>query len=312
MQLRSAFSEVYRRGETTLNPTRMTAPPYFRHCETKETLVDCLFLVLSYSKGKVQFARVTQMPTISIALATYNGSAFVAEQLESLAKQTVAPLELVVTDDSSTDDTIAIVEKFAATANFPVRIYRNDTRMGFRGNFMKAISLCGGDLVACCDQDDVWHPLKLERVSAAFGVDTKIKLVFHGAWLIDAQGERIGPANLLALPPRSEPLSFFPMLGVLGFAMTFRRELVGFNEYWPRSVDHLSTSNRMAHDQWYLFLASAIGDIVCLDERLVDYRQHGGNAYGVKPPTYASTIAYRLRNPRPYTPGLLGCRLGSG
>ena len=101
---------------------------------------------------------------------------------------------------------------------------------------------------------------------------------------------------MLALPPRSQPLTFFPLLGMLGFAMAFRRELVGYCNYWPCSVDHLSPSNVMAHDQWYPFMASATGDIVYLDERLVEYRQHGGNAYGVKSPTLASTIAYRLTN----------------
>lgn len=235
------------------------------------------------------------MLRISIAMATYNGSKHLLQQLESLAKQTVPPLELVVTDDGSTDDTVEIVEAFARTAPFKVSIHRNSERLGFRGNFMKAIGLCAGDVVACCDQDDVWDPVKLERVGAAF-TDEAAQFVFHGAWLIDGEGGRIAPANLLALPRRSKPLSFFPLLGVLGFAMAFRRELAGFAGYWPRSVDHLSLTNRMAHDQWFFFLASSMGDIIYLDERLVEYRQHGGNTYGVKPPTLASTIAYKLRN----------------
>ena len=235
------------------------------------------------------------MLTVSVAMATFNGAKFIGQQLQSLARQQVFPVELIVTDDGSTDETLDIVSSFAKTAPFKVVIVRNSERLGFRGNFMKAIGLCTGDVIACCDQDDIWAASKIERVGAAFA-DASDLLVFHGAWLIDAENRRLGPANLLALPGRNSPLSFFPLLGVLGFTMAFRRELTEFDRFWPLSVDHLSPTNRMAHDQWYFFLASVLGDIRYLDDRLVEYRQHGGNTYGVKPWTLLSALAWRLRD----------------
>lgn len=65
------------------------------------------------------------MARVSVAMATYNGAKYVQEQLDSIRKQRVAPHELVVTDDGSTDDTVTIVEKFAAEAPFPVRVFKN-------------------------------------------------------------------------------------------------------------------------------------------------------------------------------------------
>src|ERR687894_3003245 len=99
----------------------------------------------------------------SVAMCTYNGARFVAEQLASVAAQTRPPDELVVCDDGSTDETCRLVEEFAARAPFPVRLFVNERNLGSTRNFGRAVALCEGDLVALSDQDDVWHPEKLER-----------------------------------------------------------------------------------------------------------------------------------------------------
>jgi glycosyltransferase involved in cell wall biosynthesis len=81
------------------------------------------------------------MSSVSVAMATYNGEAHIHEQLLSLANQSLAPVELVVADDCSGDRTLDIVREFARTAPFAVRIYENETRLGYRANFMRAASL---------------------------------------------------------------------------------------------------------------------------------------------------------------------------
>jgi glycosyltransferase involved in cell wall biosynthesis len=101
--------------------------------------------------------------SLSIAMCTYNGEAYIAEQLESFVKQTYLPSELVVCDDRSQDGTIPIVQDFARTAPFPVRIQVNQATLGVRKNFERAITLCTGDLIALSDQDDVWQREKLVR-----------------------------------------------------------------------------------------------------------------------------------------------------
>src|SRR5690348_14254665 len=109
------------------------------------------------------------MSGISVAMATYNGARFVTEQLDSIAGQTQLPVEVVICDDRSTDETVSILESFAAKAPFRVTLHRNDEQLGYRLNFKKAVSFCTGDLIAFCDQDDVWHPDKLKTLSAQFG-----------------------------------------------------------------------------------------------------------------------------------------------
>ena len=67
--------------------------------------------------------------SVSVAMATYNGAAYLARQLDDLAAQSILPAELVICDDGSTDNTLAILERFAITAPFAVRAHRNSERL---------------------------------------------------------------------------------------------------------------------------------------------------------------------------------------
>src|SRR5262249_13539560 len=118
------------------------------------------------------------MMSISIAMATYNGQRHIQRQLDSLAAQTHLPAELVVSDDMSSDETLKIVDAFAKTAPFQVRIYQSKTRLGYRANFMRAAGLCQSDLIAFCDQDDYWYPNKIATCIEAFN-DREVLLACH-------------------------------------------------------------------------------------------------------------------------------------
>jgi glycosyltransferase involved in cell wall biosynthesis len=108
------------------------------------------------------------MPTISVALAAYNGARYLQEQLDSLAAQRRLPDELVVVDDASSDGTVGILERFRATAPFEVKVHRNTANLGYSANFEVAISRCTGDIIFMSDQDDVWFPEKIEAVAGCF------------------------------------------------------------------------------------------------------------------------------------------------
>lgn len=216
-------------------------------------------------------------------MATYNGAVYIGEQLSDLAAQTVLPAEVVICDDGSTDSTLARVEQFAAEAPFPVRIYRNADRLGYRPNFLKCTTLCRSDLIAFCDQDDRWLPEKLEAMARPFD-NPEVLLAFHGAELIGLDERRLGP--LTAMPRRpglSSRLSGSPWDHALGFTQIFRRWLCQWDELWPQSLDQNFDAEPLAHDQWYFFLASALGCIVNVPEPLVRYRQHGANVFGWVP-----------------------------
>ncbi len=220
------------------------------------------------------------MPSISVALATHNGEKFLAEQLESLARQTVRPTEVVVTDDASLDRTCAIVSDFAATAPFSVTLHRNDSRLGYRANFLRAAELCKSNLIAFCDQDDVWAPEKIAVMVQQFH-DPDVLLAYHNAEIVDQDGRPLGhlyPA-LSGVAPLA-PLEANPWRLVPGFTQMFRRTLTEYSFLHPASVDAYWPNERLAHDQWYLFLASVFGCTVQVSQPLVRYRQHGANAFG--------------------------------
>ena len=116
-----------------------------------------------------------RQPRISIALCTYNGGAFLPEQLASLAGQRLPPHEIVVFDDGSDDQTRDVLERFKD--NNPcldVRIEVNPRRLGPAGNFERAIAACRGEIIALCDQDDVWMPDKLTVIAGEFESQSEI------------------------------------------------------------------------------------------------------------------------------------------
>lgn len=100
------------------------------------------------------------MKKISVAIATYNGGRFLREQLDSLYRQTRLPDEVVVSDDGSTDETLAILEEYHQ--RYGLRYTVNDTHRGVNDNFLHLFSLCTGDYVCICDQDDIWMENKIE------------------------------------------------------------------------------------------------------------------------------------------------------
>lgn len=220
------------------------------------------------------------MLSVSIAMATYNGQKYIRQQLESLAAQTYAPAELVITDDGSSDDTLSIIAEFAKSVPFPVHAHRNDVRLGFRGNFIRAASLCRSDLIAFCDQDDRWYDQKIEACVERFK-DPDILLVYHNADVVTDDGKRLGSLQeFSASGPLVPPMSFNPMYPVPGFTQMFRHCMLQHSHLWDRSQDHRYAGEPMAHDQWFYFLAAILGKIGYLKEPLAAYIQHGQNTCG--------------------------------
>lgn len=103
-------------------------------------------------------------PKISIAMATYNGEAYLKEQLYSFVSQTQLPDEVVASDDNSTDRTVEILRAFKKEAPFEVKIIEKDENVGYKKNFERALQHVTGDLIFMSDQDDVWFKHKIERI----------------------------------------------------------------------------------------------------------------------------------------------------
>src|SRR5260221_2239662 len=121
----------------------------------------------------------------SVSMCTFNGGQFLNEQLQSIATQDRLPDELIVCDDRSTDRTVAIVEDFAVSASFPVRVLVNETRLGTSKNFERAIRLAEREIIALADQDDVSDRRKLGLLESMFSRRPSLGLVFTDAELVD-------------------------------------------------------------------------------------------------------------------------------
>ncbi len=218
--------------------------------------------------------------SVSVALATYNGGRHLPHQLADLSAQTLMPSEVVVCDDDSSDDTVATVEEFAASAPFPVRIHRNPVRLGYRENFMRCAAKCSSELIAFCDQDDRWPSHKLRAAADCFH-DPSVLLLFHNARVVADDGRPIATLYPPSKPTsRWKPLDGPPWGFSPGFTQVFRRDLLEFDDLWELSVDENADGERLAHDRWYFFLSSVLGSVQYLADCLADYRQHGHNAFG--------------------------------
>jgi len=221
-------------------------------------------------------------PRVSVAMATYNGARFLDEQLRSIADQSLKPAELVISDDGSTDDTLAVIAAFARTAPFPVRVLDKTERLGFADNFLFAVEHCRHEYVAMSDQDDAWLPTKLEVAVERMEADNSL-LSLHRLMVTDVA---LTPRGVFDQDIRGdalfEPLTLDPYITGWGNTMVLRRELAHLipRARRPRQFER---SIPLSHDTWLYVLAAALGRVSHIAEPLLLYRQHGANVYGTRP-----------------------------
>lgn len=122
---------------------------------------------------------------ISVALCTYNGARFLFTQLQSILFQTRQVDEIIICDDGSTDETIDILTDFKNKYPSIISFHRNEAPLRVVKNFEKAISLCKGDIIFLCDQDDIWENNKAELIIEYFQNNPSYLGVFTDAELID-------------------------------------------------------------------------------------------------------------------------------
>ena len=122
-------------------------------------------------------------PLISIVVCTYNGEQFVEQQIDSLIGQTYPNLEIIISDDNSTDGTKQVLKKYEGTGN--IKIIYNKENVGFTRNFAFAAMQASADYIAFSDQDDIWLPQKIEKL---YGAIKDYSLVYSNSILVDNNG----------------------------------------------------------------------------------------------------------------------------
>lgn len=233
------------------------------------------------------------MTSVSVVLCTYNGAAFLADQLASVATQTRPPDEMVIRDDGSTDQTMQILEEFAASAGFPISIQQNRVRRGAFANFWSAMHDANGDLIALCDQDDVWLPSKLERAVELLAGDPRAGATFSDGWCIDDTGAVTGRSLWdgvhFSMTERSrfeggKELEVLLRRNVVtGATLTFRAGL----------LPALNPGPEMPHDHWISVAVAVRSLVVPIRDPLIKYRLHDSNTIGLSP--QRSLLPHRLR-----------------
>lgn len=230
------------------------------------------------------------MSRVSIALATYNGGAYLAEQLASLAAQSRRPEELVVGDDGSRDQTAHVVAAFAAGSPFPVDWRANPANLGFGRNFAQTLLRCSGDYIFFCDQDDSWLPDKIAVCLAMLERSATPGIVSHDAMLADGA---LNPSGVTLCQQFASGGAARPDDMVYGCCLAFDRFFARF--FTP---DHAH-----AHDTWLSEIGHLLEARIHIDRALILYRRHGGNATqshatSLRPTSRARRLLTRWRQAR--------------
>lgn len=213
---------------------------------------------------------------ISIALCTYNGAKYLREQLKSLAEQVLKADEVVICDDNSKDNTIQIIDDYIDKLNIKLTV--NKVNLGVTKNFEQAISLCSGDIIFLCDQDDVWDKNKI-KIMAEKMQDEKIGLCFCNGIVTDSNLKQLSNYTLWKTSGLDKvDLDKFSAYNLInnyyftGMATAFKSSLKQY--IFPISKDAV-------HDEWIAFIAICMSKVVFVEEKLVFYRQHDNQQIGV-------------------------------
>lgn len=217
---------------------------------------------------------------ISVALAAYKGEKYIEAQIRSILPQLSYEDEIIVSDDRPGGMTEKIVKRLSAEDSRVIWV--EGKSRGVVANFVNAIRYCKGDKIFLCDQDDVWLPDKVKRVTEAF--DEGYDLVLHNAYVTD------GELNIT-------DYSFFEKRGskkgvirnifknsYMGCCMAFDRKLLKRIMPMPKNIP--------MHDQWIGILGEIYGKVKFIDLPLIYYRVHGGNVTGGKT-SFSQKMAWR-------------------
>lgn len=218
-------------------------------------------------------------PKIAILLSTFNGERWLPELMQSLAEQSL-PFELIWRDDGSSDQTSNLVRDFKWQKLTEVQHSNQDKNIGACASFgllMEAALLSDADLFFFADQDDLWHPSKLAKIVELLGGSSlsRPQLIHHDLRVVDENGEELAASlwRFMRLDAyQTGVCRFLTRNSVTGCATAVNRPLLKLAVPLPDAA--------LMHDWWLALIASVFGQIDVEETRLVDYRQHGGNALG--------------------------------
>ena len=210
---------------------------------------------------------------ISIVMSTYNGEKYIVDQLDSIRKQSRMPDEVLIFDDCSTDRTVNIVTNYIQDNNLKNwKIKVNTQNKGWRQNFMDGMWSSSGDVVFPCDQDDIWLPDKIAKMTKIMEEHSQVQLLASNYIEFFDDGKTdIGPwksdHQLYKLPLKKNYMS----VDAPGCVYCVRRSLLDVSrKYWRKEFGHDTLLWRMAELNNSLY---------AIKEPLIKWRKHNDSSY---------------------------------
>lgn len=224
---------------------------------------------------------------VSVAMATYNGEAYIKQQLESIIANITEEDEIVISDDGSKDNTIDIILFYSKQCN-NIKLIKGPGK-GVMKNFENAISHTRGQYIFLADQDDVWLKNKVEETLALFDSD-KVKAVVNDVAVIDKNQKIMLPSFFKYRKSRGGVLHNIVRNSYLGCAMCFKAEMKSRILPIPES----GLMSDQWHDQWIGLLCDYYGQVCFTHKILGYYRRHGGNKSSMERGSVRQMIVNRV------------------
>ncbi len=206
----------------------------------------------------------TMPPTISVCMATCNGARFIRQQLESILMQLAPDDELLVSDDSSADGTVAVIREYADPR---IRLLAENRFFSPIFNFENALKHATREVIVLSDQDDVWLPGKLAQVRERFRRErARPLLIVLDAQVVDEEERELYPSVLKKLNAGPGLCKNLFDNRYLGCCMAFSRDLLDRALPFPRRIP--------MHDIWLGQLCERIGTTEFVPVVTMKYRKH--------------------------------------
>lgn len=200
-------------------------------------------------------------------MATRNGGKFLRQQLDSILAQLRPHDEMVISDDSSTDDTVAIIK---SCGDDRIRLLEGNRYCSPVFNFENALRHATGDLIVLSDQDDIWLENKIAVILGEFqGKTSGIHLIALDGSVIDEQGNVTAPSIFEKLNAGSGLVKNIFNNTYMGCCLAFSRELLEVALPFPQRIP--------MHDMWLGLLAELHGSVTFVPEKTILYRKHSAS-----------------------------------
>ncbi|MEG0704169.1 MAG: glycosyltransferase family 2 protein [Carnobacterium sp.] len=201
---------------------------------------------------------------VSVAMATYNGENFLKQQIDSILIQLGEEDELIISDDHSSDQTIAIVENYISS-DPRVKLFFNSGK-GVTSNFDNAIKKTSKDIIFLCDQDDIWKSNKVAVIKEYYQNNPEILMIMSDITVVDNDLNPTIDSFYEFRGSRTGVLKNIIKNSYIGCAMSFRKELKKQILPIPKKVP--------MHDMWIGLVADSSKSALLIPEKLIYYRRH--------------------------------------